>query len=576
MTEHLEWPKLVTNEGAVVNGDEYALLSGYRSGGSGKGSWSPTLHAATYLISLRDGSRKAVNRTSTLSPDGHFVVYYDAERRAYFSYDIATGRTRNITPSVTTNWNGYRYDGRKGSPRGMAGWVRDDSAVLIYDRNDLWQIDPRGQSAPLNLTGGFGSRHDIIFRLLDVEARNGEVRDGHIFEQHQEIVLAALNQKTKDSGFFGAIVGEGQTLKQLGMGPYIYHWPGLNLPSENSLPPAIKARDATIYLVRRMSATEAPNVFSTRDFVTFTPLTDVRPERQFNWLTSELMVWKLPNGKVNQGILYKPEDFDPSKKYPVIFQIYEEKSNGLHAYVLPGALDGGCNINLASYVSHGYLVFSPDIFPRVGHPGQSALESVDSAVKYLSKRPWIDTKRMGIEGCSYGGFEANFVVTHSKAFAAAVVASGGTDFVSYYGELGGGGESQQDRFESGQYRILASLWKRPDLYIENSPVLSANHVVTPLLIMHTPADAAVPFAQAVELFTGLRRLGKKAWMLQYDIGNHGLFDRLPAGDFSVRMAQFFDHYLKGSPPPKWMTEGIPARLKGIDTGLEIDRSGTEP
>ena len=288
------------------------------------------------------------------------------------------------------------------------------------------------------------------------------------------------------------------------------------------------------------------------------------------------MEWKLPNGNPNQGILYKPENFDPSKKYPVIFQIYEEKSNGLHAYVLPGALDGSCNINIASYVSHGYVVFSPDIFPRVGHPGQSALDSVESAVKYLSKKPWIDSKRMGIEGCSYGGFETNFVVTHSKAFAAAVAASGGTDFISYYGGLGGGGGSEQGKFEVGQYRILASLWERPELYFENSPVLRANRVVTPLLIMHTPADGAVPFAQAVEFFTGLRRLGKKAWMLQYDIGNHGLDEKRPAEDFSIRMEQFFDHYLRDAPPPKWMTEGVLARVKGIETGLELDTSGREP
>jgi hypothetical protein len=94
-------------------------------------------------------------------------------------------------------------------------------------------------------------------------------------------------------------------------------------------------------------------------------------------------------------------------------------------------------------------------------------------------------------------------------------------------------------------------------------------------MMSNKADGDVPFPQGVEMFTALRRLGKKAWMLQYDGEDHMVFDAA-AADLTVRMKQFFDHYLKGAPPPKWMTEGVPARLKGIDSGLELDTSGKQP
>ncbi len=81
--------------------------------------------------------------------------------------------------------------------------------------------------------------------------------------------------------------------------------------------------------------------------------------------------------------------------------------------------------------------------------------------------------------------------------------------------------------------------------------------------------------QGVEMFLALRRLGKKVWMLQYDNGDHGVNGK-DAEDYTIRFTQFFDHYLKGAPAPRWMTEGIPANLKGIETGYEPDISGKAP
>jgi dipeptidyl aminopeptidase/acylaminoacyl peptidase len=160
-------------------------------------------------------------------------------------------------------------------------------------------------------------------------------------------------------------------------------------------------------------------------------------------------------------------------------------------------------------------------------------------------------------------------VTHTNRFAAAVSASSSSDFVSGYGSVGGMGNSLQGLYETGQFRMGVTLWQRPDLYIKNSPIFRAHQVSTPLLLMQTTTDGITLFPQAVEFFTALRRLGKRAWLLQYDEGDHGLWGK-PADDFSIRMAQFFDHYLKGARPPKWMTRGIPARLKGIDDGLALD------
>ena len=181
---------------------------------------------------------------------------------------------------------------------------------------------------------------------------------------------------------------------------------------------------------------------------------------------------------------------------------------------------------------------------------------------------------MGLQGCSFGGFETNYIVTHSKIFAAACSASGASDLISYYGDLFDNTNSQQGKFELGQYKIGTNLWQRPDFYINNSPVFKINDVTTPILIMSTRYDATVPSSQSIEFFTGLRRLGKKAWLLRYD-GNHGVFGKSGL-DFSIRMEQFFAHYLKDMPSPKWMIEGVPATKKGIETGLELDKTGKTP
>ena len=129
------------------------------------------------------------------------------------------------------------------------------------------------------------------------------------------------------------------------------------------------------------------------------------------------------------------------------------------------------------------------------------------------------------------------------------------------------------QYEETQSRIGGSLWERPDLYLENSPLFRADRINTPLLIMHNDHDGAVPWYQGIELFTALRRLEKPAWMLVYNGENHNLNNWADRKDLSIRMMQFFDHYLKGSPAPDWMTRGIPATRKGKDLGYGFSNEG---
>ena len=219
----------------------------------------------------------------------------------------------------------------------------------------------------------------------------------------------------------------------LTMGPYIYNYSNyfLNIIGEEPH----KARDAQAWLVKRMSARESPNYFWTCDLKKFLSVSDLHPEKDWNWVTTELVKWETQEGSITQGTLYKPENFNPKKKYPIIFYYYERVSDGLNAYLEPGLSQGP--LNTLWYVSNGYLVFRPDIYYKIGEMGESALNYVTSAAKFLAKMPWVDSSRMGLQGNSYGATETNYIVTHSHLFAAACSASGVSDFVSAYGSISG-------------------------------------------------------------------------------------------------------------------------------------------
>jgi dienelactone hydrolase len=527
-------------------------------------NWNPAYQRTFYAVSTRNGDRKLLNLNNVYesSPGTKYIIGMDTALQNFYSYDLAAQTTHNITQTLPIPLVDSEYDQPDHKPRGLqtAAWLANDEALLIYDKFDIWQIDPTGHQPSVSITNGFGRKHNIVFRLASNNA-------GKAISNKQRLILTAFNRTNKNNGFYSKQLNKKGDPELLTMGPYIYDIPG-NYPTLSDFTP-LKARDAESYIVERMSASTSPNYFFTSDFKIFTPLSNVYPEKDYNWLSSELITCKGLDGRETQGVLYKPENFDPQKKYPVIFHYYEKKSDYLNAYERPEASSGP--INIPWFVSHGYVVFTPDIHYTIGEPGQSAYNAVVGAAKHLMTFLWVDANRMGIQGHSFGGYETNYIVTHTNLFAAAISSAGPCDLVSFYNSLWGGGFSKQASFELDQIRMGATLWQRPDLYIKNSPIFLADKISTPLLIMSNKQDGANPFSQGVEFFTALRRLQKKVWMLQYDDGSHTLRGK-DAIDYTMRITQFFDHYLKGASAPKWMTVGVPARLKGIEPGMELDTS----
>jgi dipeptidyl aminopeptidase/acylaminoacyl peptidase len=289
-------------------------------------------------------------------------------------------------------------------------------------------------------------------------------------------------------------------------------------------------------------------------------------------ILSEEITWTTFDGRPGRGVLAKPKDFDPNKKYPIIFIYYQQ------AVVL---LNENKPYGIGDFVDYGYLVFSPDIEYTIGETGNSVYNYVVSAAEYMSRKPYVDAKRMGIKGASFGGYETNYLVTHSNLFAAAISCSGYSDFISNTGSMNNwirphGLEG------TDQNNLGVTMWQRPDIWIKNSPLFYADRVTAPLLLIHSKSDFNVPFEQSLAFFRALRSLGRKSWLLQYDDQGHMAVISSMVGkpyldcDLCTRQLQFFNHYLKGEPAPLWMLDGIPAREKGKKLGLELDTLGRTP
>ena len=539
----------------VDEGNADWVLSESNRGNRVEGQWTGRTKTTAFVISTDNGNRKLIQANSLAnfdaSPGGKFVYWYDPAAKNYFTYEIATGTIKNVSAKIKVPL----YDTENDVPdyplpAGITGWTANDQYFLLNDEFDIWQVSPIVAADPVNISNGFGRKNNCDFNYvrLDPEKR--------FFNADETILFRSLNKTSKFGGFYTKKINEVAEPLVLTSGPYVFNNP-------------VKAKNTEQYILQRGNISES-ELFTTGNLKDLTRLTDVASQqKEYNWLTAELVKWKMFDGKMSEGLLFKPEDFDPKKKYPIIFYFYERDADGLYNYRSPAP--SASTVNIPYFVSNGYLVFDPNIYYKNGEPGQSAYNSVVSAAKYLSKMPWVDSTRMALQGQSWGGYQTAYLITKTNIFRAAGAGAPVSNMTSAYGGIRwGSGLNRQFQYEHTQSRIGATLWQRPDLYIKNSPLFAADKVNTPLLIMHNDADGSVPWYQGIEYFTALRRLGKKVWMLEYNGEDHNLLERRNRKDLSVRLGQFFDYWLKDTKPAKWIKDGLPATLKGIDWGLKVE------
>ncbi len=509
-----------------------------------------------WLVDVRDGQRRVLleNRqigAASLSPEGRWLAWYDFADRQWHALDTRRDQRTVLSDQIPFPvWNEDDDRPMHPSPYGRAGWTEGDRELLIYDRYDIWAVDPTGRSEPRLVTDGLGREQGIRFRHIDLDPREPAIaRDA-------PLLLSAFQTRTKDAGFFRGDI-RGSRPQQLLFGPKSYGRPS-------------PAEDGGALLYTREDVAEFPDLWVSDPWLEGgVRVSDANPQQSdYNWTTVELVEWVSTHGAPLQGLLYRPEDFDPSRSYPMMVYFYERSSNNLHRHSPP--LPHRSVIQPTFYASRGYLVFVPDIVYQEGFPGKSAMDAVMPGVLTLAAEPWVDETRLGVQGHSWGGYQIAHMITRTDVFRAAGAGAPVANMTSAYGGIRWAtGMSRIFQYERTQSRIGGSIWERPLHYIENSPLFHLDRVETPLLIMHNDEDGAVPFEQGIELFMGLRRLGKPAWMINYNDEPHWPTTAANIRDWNIRMQQFFDHYLMDAPAPAWMTHGVPATEKGRTLGLDL-------
>ena len=521
-------------------------------------SWKYPWSKDFYIVDTKTGKKRLALEESSanpyLAPDGKHAVYFNRDDQNWWALDLENNQKVNLTGALEVAFHDVENDvPASAGSYGFGGFTKDGNA-LVFDQFDIWSVNLENNSTPERITKN-GRENNIEYRSLRLDKENRLVAS--YFKGQLMVNAFDKNDKTEDLILLNPRNGKMETILD---------------PDGMVLGSYTLADSEDIFLYEKEDFQTYPDLylFENEDSNSIR-LTNANPQQEdFKWGTSEAFTWNAYDGTKLEGIIYKPENFDPKKKYPLITYFYERRSDNLNNYYSPQP--SASIVNMSYLVSNDYVVFVPDIVYTEGKPGESAYNCIVSGVEALEQLGYIDQENMAIQGQSWGGYQVAYLVTKTDKFAAAMAGAPVSNMTSAYGGIRwGSGLSRAFQYEKTQSRIGKNLWDGLDLYLENSPLFGIPEIETPLLIMHNDDDGAVPYYQGIEMFMGMRRLNKPSWLLVYNNEAHNLRKMKNRQDLSIRMMQFFDHYLKDEPAPVWMTEGVPAIMKGKDLQYDLEK-----
>ena len=308
-------------------------------------------------------------------------------------------------------------------------------------------------------------------------------------------------------------------------------------------------KDSRLYSGYRLSRDGSTFVFSSAEgnrpadlyaadveFKNVRRLTESNPQMKAKRLSkTELVSYLDVDGNKMYGVLYYPTDYEPGKKYPTVFNIYEQ------------FFDDGFNSTINILTANGYAVMQPSVNLEIGFPGEAWMKGVTSAANKLIEMGVADPERLGVQGTSYGGYATNLLITQTNRFKAAINISGKVNMVSFYTDSPRLGVRNIHAPEKSQDRIGATLWQQPQKYIQHSAIMFADRIKTPLLLMSGEQDHNVPARQLMEMYYALRRLNKEVEWVSYINGGHGMPTTTieEVKDYHQRIIGWYDSHLKG-------------------------------
>jgi len=266
----------------------------------------------------------------------------------------------------------------------------------------------------------------------------------------------------------------------------------------------------------------------------------------------EIKRWTFKNkrGRDIRGRIYFPPNFNPTKKYPCIVYYYGGTSPVTRSF------GGRYPFNL--YTAQGYVVYVLQPSGAIGF-GQEfsafhvndwglivADEIINGVKKFLNAHSFIDHKRVGCMGASYGGFMTMLLLTRTNIFCTAIAHAGISSISSYWGE----------GYWGYSYSAIAAAnsfpWNRKDIYVNQSALFHADKISTPLLLLHGSVDTNVPPGESTQLFTALKLLGRDVEYIQILDQNHHIMTYNKRITWTKTILAWFDKWLK-SQGEWWIT-----------------------
>jgi len=271
-------------------------------------------------------------------------------------------------------------------------------------------------------------------------------------------------------------------------------------------------------------------------------------EKEFTDVTFgkvERWTFKNEKGLLIDGRVYYPPDFDPQKKYPCIVNFY--------GGTIPVTREFGGLYPKNLWAAQGYVVYVLQPSGTLGYGQEfsslhvndwgfiAADEIIYGIERFLAAHPFVDQKRIGCIGGSYGGFLTMLIQTRTNLFSAAVSHAGISSISSYWGEGSLG-------YLYSAYAAANSFpWNRKDIFINQSALFNADKITTPLLLLHGSEDTNVPPGESTQIFTALKILGREVEYIQILDQNHFILNYNKRRIWTRTIMAWFDRWLKNQP-----------------------------
>ncbi len=494
--------------------------------------------ADLYAVDMETGQRNLIEKMQDcsldfirLSPSGNFLSYL--RDKNWWIYDFKSRTNLNITKNINTKFYSENYDhSANHGPYGNPGWTEGDKKILIYDEFDIWAISPDGSKSE-RLTKG---REENISYRIDTYNTNRTYTHKSILESfgyniEKEPLLVLASKKDIPYAYYNTDLNNNSKLVSVQSGKIG------DLAKTSSL-------NAVVY--KTQSADHPPALFYWNNKLS-TPIKIYQSNPQHSdYLIGRTERITFHNSAEQElsALLHFPDDYKEGVEYPMIVHIYEKLSQNFANYNNPTYYED-IGFNRRVYTASGYFVLEPDILYTQGAPGMSAVNCVIDAVEEVLNRYLVDRNKIGLNGHSFGGYEAAFIITQTDIFSAAVIGSPVTDLTSYYFSVNNENYKPDIwRFENQQWRMGFSYFHNKEAYLANSPLHQADNVKCPVLLWTGKNDAVIPYTQSVEFYLALRRLKKEVSFLLYPDEIHSLMKKENRYDLAVRTKAWYDKYLK--------------------------------